>query len=78
MLENYKVGDVIEGIVSGVADFGAFIRFIDNPSIEGFVHISNLTIKSIDSPKEIVKIDDVVKVKITEIKIIRSIFHLKL
>jgi len=68
LLENYKVGDIIEGIVSGVADFGAFIRFIDNPSIEGFVHISEFDHKIIDSPKEIVKIDDVVKVKITEIK----------
>ena len=68
LLENYKAGDVIEGIVSGVADFGAFIRFIDNPSIEGFVHISEFDHKIIDSPKEIVKIDDVIKVKIMEIK----------
>ena len=68
LLENYKAGDIVEGIVSGVANFGAFIRFIDNPSIEGFVHIAEFDHKIIDSPKEIVKIDDVIKVKIMEIK----------
>lgn len=68
MLENYKVGDIIDGIVSGVADFGAFVRFADNPSIEGFIHISELDYKIIDNPKEIVKINDIVKVKIAEMK----------
>ncbi len=68
LLENYKVGDTVEGIISGVADFGAFVRFIDNPSIEGFIHISEFNYKMIDHPKEIVKIDDVVKTKIVEIK----------
>lgn len=68
LLENYKVGDIIDGIVSGVADFGVFIRFADNPSIEGFIHISELDYKIIDNPKEIVKIDNVIKVKIIEIK----------
>jgi small subunit ribosomal protein S1 len=68
LLENYKVGDVVEGIVSGIADFGAFVRFVDNPSIEGFIHISEFDYKVIDHLKEIVKIDDVIKVKIIEIK----------
>lgn len=68
LLENYKVGDLIDGIVSGVADFGVFVRFADNPAIEGFIHISELDYKIIDNPKEIVKIDDIIKVKILEIK----------
>lgn len=68
LLENYKAGDVIEGIISGVADFGAFIRFADNPLIEGFVHISEIEHKIIDNPKEILKINDAVKLKIIEIK----------
>jgi len=68
IVSQYKVGDVIEGIVSGVADFGVFIRFVDNPSIEGLVHISELDHCIIDNPKEIVKIDEVIKVKIVEIK----------
>lgn len=65
---NYKVGDVVDGIVSGVADFGIFVRFVDNPAIEGLIHISELDHRLIDSPKEIAKIDDAVKVKIIEIK----------
>lgn len=68
ILEKYKAGDIVECIVSGIADFGVFVKFIDNPSIEGLVHIAELDYKIIDSPKEIVKIDEQVKAKITEIK----------
>jgi len=67
-LDSYSVGQVIDGIVSGVADFGAFIRFADNPKIEGMVHISEMDHKIIDNPKEIVKIGDIVKAQIVEIK----------
>ncbi len=68
LLDKYAVGDVIDGIVSGVADFGAFIRFADNPSIEGLIHISELDHRLIDHPKEIVQIDDMIKAKIVEFK----------
>jgi small subunit ribosomal protein S1 len=68
VLNQYVVGNVIDGIVSGVADFGAFIRFLNTPQIEGLVHISELDHKLIENPKEIVKIGDAVKVKILEIK----------
>jgi len=67
-LDQYKVGDVIDGVVSGVADFGAFVRFSDEPSVEGLIHISELDHKLIEDPKEIVKVDDVLKAKIVEIK----------
>ena len=68
VLNQYKVGDIVDGIVSGVADFGAFIRFLNTPQIEGLVHISELDHKLIENPKEIVKIGDAVKVKVLEIK----------
>jgi len=68
LAKNYKVGQIIEGIISGVADFGAFIRFTDNPEVEGLVHVSELDWKIIENPKEIVKVDEVVKAKIIEIK----------
>ena len=68
LISKYKVEDIIDGIVSGVADFGAFIRFADNPQIEGLIHISELSHKLIENPKEIVKVDDVIKAKIVEIK----------
>ncbi len=68
LISQYKVGDVISGIVSGVADFGAFIRFADNPTVEGLIHISELDHRLIESPKEVVKVDEPIKVKIIDIK----------
>ena len=68
LLTNYKIGDVIQGIVGGVANFGAFIKFADNPEIEGLVHISELDHRLIENPKDIVKVGDMVKAKIIEIK----------
>ncbi len=68
LVSQYKAGDEIDGIVSGVADFGAFVKFTDNPAIEGLVHISELDHRIIDNPKEVVKVDEAVKVKIIDIK----------
>jgi small subunit ribosomal protein S1 len=68
LLAKYKAGDVVDGIISGVADFGAFMRFVDNPKIEGLIYISELDYRIVNSPKEAVKIDEPVKAKILEIK----------
>ena len=68
LLAQYKAGDVVEGIISGTADFGAFMRFADNPKIEGLIHISELDHRLIENPKEVVKLNDAVKAKIMEIK----------
>ncbi|MBI4993863.1 30S ribosomal protein S1 [Candidatus Wolfebacteria bacterium] len=68
LLENYKIGDIIDGIVSATTNFGVFVKFADNPLIEGFIHISELDYKIIDNPKDIAKIDEQIKVKILEIK----------
>lgn len=68
-----KVGDVIEGEVSGVVDFGAFVKFLPpakkegergDDRLEGLVHISELAWQLIDNPREIVKTGDVVQAKI--------------
>jgi small subunit ribosomal protein S1 len=68
VLESYNEGDIVSGIVSGVANFGAFIRFADTPQIEGFIHISELDHRLIDHPKEVVSVGDLIKAKIVEIK----------
>lgn len=68
LLSKYSVGQAVEGIVSGIADFGVFVRFADNPEIEGMIHISELAHRLVDSPKEIVKINDQIKVKIVDVK----------
>jgi len=67
-LDQYKVGDIIDGVISGVADFGAFVRFSEEPTVEGLIHISELDHKLIDDPKEIVKVDDQIRAKIVEVK----------
>lgn len=68
LAKNYAVGQIIEGIVSGVADFGVFVRFTDNPAVEGLIHVSELDHRIIENPKEVVKVDEAVKAKIIDIK----------
>ena len=48
--------------------FGAFLRFADEPAIEGLIHISELDHRLIDNPKEVVKVGDLVQAKIVDIK----------
>jgi small subunit ribosomal protein S1 len=77
LLSRYRVGEVVDGLVSGIADFGVFVRFVDNPEIEGMIHISELDHRIVDNPKEIVKVDDQIKVKIVDIKDGRVYLSLK-
>lgn len=64
-LEKFGEGDVVEGEVTGVTDFGVFVRF--GEGLEGLVHISELDWKLISHPKEILKVGDKVKAKIIKI-----------
>jgi len=77
LLVSYKVGDIVDAIVSGIADFGVFVRFTDNPTIEGLIHIFEIEHRLIDHPKEFVKINDALKAKIIEIKDGRVFLSLK-
>jgi len=63
-IEKYKVGDVVEGTVTGIVDFGVFIKF-DN--IEGLVHVSELAYQLVEDPQNVVSIGDKVKAKIIDI-----------
>ena len=73
-ISQLSIGDVIEGEVSGVVDFGAFIKFIapgkdaqtakEEDRLEGLVHISELAWQLIENPRDIVKVGDRVKAKI--------------
>ncbi|HVN26578.1 MAG TPA: S1 RNA-binding domain-containing protein [Candidatus Paceibacterota bacterium] len=77
LLTAYAVGQVVDCVVSGAADFGVFVRFTDNPQIEGMIHISELDYKLIENPKELVKINDPLKAKIIDIKEGRVFLSLK-
>lgn len=59
-----KVGDVVEGIVTGVIDFGAFVN-VDG--IEGLIHISEISWERVDNPRNYVKVGDTIKAKIIAI-----------
>lgn len=60
-LSKLKVGDVIEGKVSRIADFGAFI---DLGGIDGLLHVSQISWVKVDTPRDVLNIGDNVKVKI--------------
>lgn len=65
VIAKYKVGDAIEGDVTALADFGAFVKF---DSLEGLVHISEIAWQRIDHPKDILKIGQSVKAEIIGIE----------
>ena len=86
LIGRLQVGETIEGEVSGVVDFGAFVKF-DAPTgqdgkkpgqkLEGLVHISELAWQLIDNPREIVKTGDRVKAKIIGIEDTRISLSMK-
>lgn len=59
-----KVGDEVEGVITGVIDFGAFVN-VDG--IEGLIHISEISWERVEDPKDYVKVGDTVKAKIIAI-----------
>lgn len=63
-LGKLKIGDAIHGTVTGVVDFGVFVKFGD---LEGLVHISELAWQRIDNPKDIVKVGQEVDAKVIAI-----------
>ena len=64
LMEKYPAGMIVDGKVTNVVSFGAFVEFAEN--VEGLVHISELATQHIDSPKQVVHVGDEVKVKIVE------------
>ncbi len=64
--EKFNVGDIFEGEVKNVTDFGAFVEVYDG--VDGLIHVSDMSwSKRVKNPEEIVKAGDKVKVKILNI-----------
>lgn len=59
-----EVGKVYTATVKKIMDFGAFVEFL--PGKEGLVHVSQLDVKRVNKPSDVVKVGDVFDVKITE------------
>ena len=69
-IADLKPGMLLEGVVSNVANFGAFVDV--GVHQDGLVHISSLTNKFVSDPREVVKAGDIVKVKVLEVDVERK------
>ncbi len=65
IIDTYNIGDELEGTVTKVVTFGAFVEILDG--VEGLVHISELAAHHVESPREVVHPGDEIRVKILEI-----------
>jgi len=80
ILNNLKLGMIVDGRISGVTDFGAFIKF-NIPGLEketeGLIHISEMAWQRIENPGELVKVNDKIKAKIISLSNSRISLSLK-
>ncbi|MCH8049168.1 S1 RNA-binding domain-containing protein [Patescibacteria group bacterium] len=73
VISQIHVGDVVEGTITALADFGAFVKFFPNPTdketaLEGLVHISEIAWQRIDHPSDLLKTGQTVKAQIIGIE----------
>ena len=66
IIGHYNVGDTVEGYITGIVDFGVFVKIEDG--LEGLVHISEIDWSLVEDPRLFFKVGDKVNVKIIEIK----------
>jgi small subunit ribosomal protein S1 len=66
VISKYKIGDVVEGDVTAVTDFGAFVKF--DEGLEGLVHISEIAWQRIEDPREILHVGDRVRAEIINLE----------
>src|SRR6201746_1256858 len=64
ILGNLEPGQVVEGKISNIVDFGAFV---DLDGIDGLIHISELSWSHVNHPSEVVAIGDTVRIKVLDI-----------
>jgi len=66
IIDKYQIGDTIEGEVTGIVDFGVFVKLEEG--LEGLVHISEIDWGLVEDPRALFRMNDKVKVKIIEIR----------
>ncbi|MCI5793255.1 MAG: 30S ribosomal protein S1 [Lachnospiraceae bacterium] len=64
-LTKYAVGNVVEGKVARLADFGAFVNL--EQGIDALLHVSQIANERIEKPSDVLKVGDVVKAKVTDL-----------
>lgn len=66
MVDKHKVGDIFEAEITGIVDFGIFVRIEDG--LEGLVHISEIDWTLVENPRALYKIGEKIDVKVIEVK----------
>lgn len=64
LIQNLAEGQVIEGVVKNITDYGAFV---DLGGIDGLLHVTDISYKRVNHPSEVINIGDTVKVQIVRI-----------
>jgi small subunit ribosomal protein S1 len=65
VIKKYKIGDIVDGVVSKFLNFGAFVQI--EPGVEGLVHISEISEERVTKPNDVLSSGQKVKVKILDI-----------
>ncbi len=66
---NYNVGQLVQAVVTKLTKFGAFARLVDVPEIEGLIHISELSDKRVNHPREVVEEGDTLTLRVVKMDI---------
>ena len=66
IVAKYRLGNIVEGEVTGIVDFGAFMKLEEG--LEGLIHISEMDWGLVDDPRKLFKVGEHVKAQIIEIK----------
>ncbi len=66
VLGKFSVGEIVEGTITAVTDFGVFVEFGDK--LEGLIHISELAWQRIENPADLFKVGDAIKAEIIKIE----------
>lgn len=65
----YTVGQLVQGTITKLTKFGAFAQVVDLPEIEGLIHISELSDRRVQHPREVVNEGDVVTLRVVKIDV---------
>jgi small subunit ribosomal protein S1 len=63
----YQIGQLVQGTITKLTKFGAFARLVDNPEIEGLIHISELAAQRVNHPRDVVNENDVLTLRVVKI-----------
>jgi len=66
---NYQIGQLVQGVVTKMTKFGAFVRLVDVPEIEGLVHISELSDQRVAHPREVLQEGETVTLRVVKMDI---------